>query len=371
MHLISGDLWAGAEAQTASLLFHLKNDDRYQLSAIIYNYGRLAEDLANCGIPTFILDEQTNGLPKLFLKTCKLLQHNKVDLLHTHRYKENILGAFAAKLNKIPFLVRTVHGLPEPFTGYKRFKANFHIIIDSLVAKSLFDKTIAVSEEMRTELCKKLPPEQIVTIHNAVDIEKCKTQFDKLSMKRNLGIDDHSPVIGSVGRLVPIKGYKYFLKAAKLILKERSEVRFLLVGDGILKKELQKMANDLQVLQNFSFLGIRNDVLDIMNTMDIFLLPSLHEGISTALLEALALGLPVVATKVGGTPEVLEHGVSGFLVKPKDEKALAEHCLELLRNPSLMEKMSLEARKIVSLKFSAEKQAESVSQLYQNLFQSG
>ena len=366
-HLISGDLWAGAEAQITILLSQLAKEKHLENFALIYNRGKLAEELKRLNISFHILEEKENNPVKLFIKTYRWLKHKEVDLVHTHRYKENIIGSLAAKMGGVPHIIRTYHGMPEPFEGFKNIKYKFYIFLDYLISRLLVKKIITASFEIKEKLSQRLGEKKVTSIPNSINLDSLKIKKSPRRVRETLGIDDDCRIIGSAGRLVPIKGYQVFLKAAQLIKQRESKVKFLIVGDGPEKSNLEKLADELKISEDFLFPGYREDILDIINAMDIFVLSSFHEGIPIALLEAMALEKPIVATKVGGIPEVVTDQISGILVEPDDPEKLAQKSLYLLQEREVRKKMGSEAKRKIEESFTAERMAQRVLEIYQSM----
>jgi glycosyltransferase involved in cell wall biosynthesis len=288
-------------------------------------------------------------------------------LVHSHRYKENVIGSLAARTGGIGHIVRTYHGMPEPFEGLKNVKYKFYILLDYLVSKLLVKRIITVSFEIKKKLSQRLDVKKITSIPNCVNLDSLEIEKLPQRVREILGVDDDCRIIGSAGRLVPIKGYQIFLKAAQLIKQKEPKVKFLIVGEGPEKSNLEKLAEELGISENFLFPGYREDILDIINTMDIFVLTSFHEGIPMVILEAMGLEKPIVAAKVGGIPEVVTDQVSGTLVKPNDPEDLAEKSLYLLHNREVREKMGSEAKRRIEESFTAEKMAQKVLEVYQSM----
>jgi glycosyltransferase involved in cell wall biosynthesis len=366
-HLISGDLWAGAEAQISMLLSQLSKEKHLENFALIYNQGRLAEELKRLNISLYILEEKKNNPVKLFIKTYRWLKHQDVDLVHSHRYKENVIGSLAAKMGGIHHIIRTYHGMPEPFGGFKNIKYKSYIFLDYLVSRLLVKQIITASFDMKKKLDPKLGEKKVVSIPNSVNLGSLEIKKPPRRVREMLGVDSDCRIIGSAGRLVPIKGYQVFLKAAQLIKKKESKVKFLIVGDGPEKSNLERLADQLKISGDFLFLGHREDILDIINAMDIFVLTSFHEGIPMVLLEAMGLEKPVVATNVGGIPEVVTDQVSGVLVKPNDPESLAERIVSLMQNRKVREKMGSEAKRIIAEYFTTERMAKRVLEIYESM----
>jgi glycosyltransferase involved in cell wall biosynthesis len=366
-HLASGDLWAGAEVQVATVLSSLVKQSDLEISAVVLNEGRLARELRKCGVDITVIDENNTGSLGILKKLRCLFKDKKVDILHTHRYKENILGGLAAELSGIRHIVRTVHGLSEPFTGLKRINIAVYDWLNDFLARHQTDKIVAVSFEMADVLSKKYGRERVVCIHNAINLGRIKLNSDPQKLREELQISKADRIMGTVCRLTPIKGIEFFLKAASIIADKRSDVKFLIVGDGPLQDSLKRLSKELGVEKLVRFLGQREDVYDLINIMDVFVLSSLHEGLPTALLEALAMGKPVVATRVGGIPEVIKQDGLGILIEPKKPEQIAEACLTLLNNPVDDYELKLSRRHYAAREFSSESAGQKVVELYKEL----
>ncbi|MCK4428470.1 MAG: glycosyltransferase, partial [candidate division Zixibacteria bacterium] len=187
-HLISGDLWAGAEAQITILLSQLSKEKHLENFALIYNQGKLAEELKRLNLSLCILEERENNSLKLFIKTYRWLKHQGVDLVHSHRYKENIIGSLAAKMGGIDHIIRTYHGMPEPFGGFKNIKYKFYIFLDYLISKLLVKKIIAVSFEIKKKLSQRLSEKKITSIPNSINLDSLKIKKPPQRVREILGI---------------------------------------------------------------------------------------------------------------------------------------------------------------------------------------
>jgi glycosyltransferase involved in cell wall biosynthesis/protein-tyrosine-phosphatase len=353
--IVSGDLWAGAEVQLAASASYLVERPDVDLTAILMNEGPLARELRRLGVPVTVIDESRHRALGILIAMTRWLRDHPVDVVHTHRYKETVLGAVAAKLSGVPCLVRTVHGQSEALRGWDRAKLRVYEALDAVTLRCFADRIIAVSRHLAQSLqASGYKPGTVVSIHNGVELRKVRAERKGHEVRQELGIGQGRPLIGTVGRLSPVKGHADFLRAARLILRVERAARFLIVGDGPLRGELAGLARQLQIDHACTFVGTRSDVADLVAAMDIFVLPSLDEGIPMALLEAMALGKPVVATAVGGVPEVVTDHVNGVLVRPRDAHALSEACLGLVREPGWAETVGARARRLVEDAFSHE-----------------
>jgi glycosyltransferase involved in cell wall biosynthesis len=200
-----------------------------------------------------------------------------------------------------------------------------------------------------------------------VDVRQVRATRSREDVRRELGIDSDVLLIGTAGRLSPVKGQAGLLRAGARILATGKPAKFLIIGDGPLGSQLLSMAEQLHIDRACYFLGPRADVFDLMSAMDIFVLPSLNEGIPMALLEAMTLGTPVVAAAVGGIPEVIQHRVNGLLVSSGDDQGLADACLELAAKPQWAHTLAAQAGRTIAESFSHERNGEALLYAYRGI----
>jgi len=368
-HLISGDLWAGAEVQTHTLLSSLKDEPGIKLSAVVLNEARLAGELRKAGVETTVIDEARHGYSEISQLLKKELTDKNIDILHSHRYKENLLAAGMKKNGLCRYLVQTVHGTGEQFSGINRIKNGLYNFMNRRVTRKYFSRVIAVSKDLEKQLISKYPRDKVVTIHNGVNRERLQPVNGAAEMRRELQITENQPLIGTAGRMVPVKGYDLLLKAAEYIVEDSPQVMFIIAGDGPLKEDLQRKSVEMGLENNVKFIGFREDIIDILNCLDVFVMSSHHEGIPMVLLEAMAMQKPVISTAVGGIKEIIQDNVSGLLVKPGDFKSLALACMIMLNRQEIRTQLSLGAVKRIRDEFSVEVQKERILNLYRQVLE--
>ncbi|UCD63463.1 MAG: glycosyltransferase family 4 protein [Candidatus Zixiibacteriota bacterium] len=366
-HIISGDLWAGAEIQAYILLRTLSAEPDLCLSTVVLNEGTLAEKLRESGIEVTVVDESRNGFFRILSAVANHLKGRQIDIIHSHRRKENVLAGLLKGKGISRHLVQTVHGSREPFMGIKRVKEAVYAVINMHYTRGSFDRVLPVSYDIERTLAGKVERSQLRTVHNSVDLNELRTSRSAAEVRKEFGMAEDRPILGTAGRMVPIKGFDVFLKAAAVIHGQRPDVNFLLAGDGPLMTQLKRMAESMNIHRQVRFPGFRDDLPDIINALDLFVVSSHHEGIPTVVLEAMALGRPVVATNVGGMPEIIEHETSGLLVSPGDSEGLARACLRIMDDSALREKLAAAARQRVTEEFSATQQAGRVAEVYREL----
>jgi len=365
---MSADLWAGAEVQVAAIASYLVRQPDVHLTAVLLNDGRLAWELRALGIEVAVVDEHRHTSAAIVASLVRFFRTHRVSILHTHRYKDTVLGTIAAKLAGVPKVVRTVHGLPEPLRGWDHLKFQAYGSLDRAALGCFADRIIAVSNDLANTLANAgYKRSAVIPIHNGINLRKARPGRDCRLVRRELGIDEESLVIGTIGRLVPVKAHVDLLRAAQRILRRQPDTRFLIVGDGPLRGELAAMAAHLGVDHACLFTGARQDTFDVLAAMDVFALPSLHEGVPMALLEAMVLGKPVVATAVGGVPEIVQDHVSGRLIPPGNDAALADVCLAVASDRQMARSLGAAARRAVAERFSLDVSGRAVLDVYRSL----
>lgn len=317
--------------------------------------GDLARDLDWQIIPE--LGREVNPADDLLtlLKLWNVMRQWKPHIVHTHTAKAGAVGRIAAKLAGVPIIVHTFHG--HTFHGYwGKVGSQFTINIERALSL-ITDKVIAVSDRVRDDLIQYriAAPQKILTVPLGLDLEPFAHQPRA---------DVASPTIGIVGRLVPIKNHALFLQMARLMIADGFRGRFMIVGDGELRGELESQAGDLG--DRIIFSGWRRDLVDVYSEMSVIVNTSLNEGTPVALIEAMASGVPVVATAVGGVPDVVREGETGYLAPSANARALANQVNKALRDGT---SIARHAQEEVLEKFSKERLIQNVEGLYENLIQ--
>jgi glycosyltransferase involved in cell wall biosynthesis len=306
-HIASGDLWAGAEVQVFNILAGLKKLGWFDLYAIIMNQGRLYEEISGIGINVYLVEEKKVGLSRQIFMIRSFIRDNGIRIIHSHRYKENILsGIVSLSLGNKCRLLKTQHG---SFDIATTIRMKLYRAIDIIFTKYLFHKVITVSDNISTEFCKFIPKEKIVTIHNSLQPDK----YHILNKTADTHIENSCLKIGIVGRLVKIKKIGEFIRIATDLHNSGVEISAFIAGDGPEIENLKGMARSVGASEYISFLGNIADVSRLYNGIDILFITSIHEGIPTVLLEAMYFGKIIIARKVGGIPEIIEHNRNGFL----------------------------------------------------------
>jgi len=352
-HVVLGLDAGGLEALVCGLLAAPELAGRRSLVACLDAPGALAERARRAGAEVVRLPRRRGADPALVLRLARWLRRERVGVLHTHSLDPLCYGALAAFLARVPVRVHTQHNVM--LAGYgaaERLKF-------SLGARAC-TTMVSVSDEVdRLVGAAGVPARKRAVVRNGVDPEGPPAPRAPRARREETG-----PVVGTVARLAPEKDQHRLLEAFALLRREHPGARLVLAGDGPLRAELEARARELSIDPAVTFLGFRERVADVLSGLDIFALSSRTEGVPLALLEAMAAGLPVVATAVGGVPEVVVDGESGLLVPPADAEALAGALGRLARDRPLAERLGAAARRRVRERFSLAATARVYARLY-------
>jgi len=293
------------------------------------------------------------------------LRRGRYALLHSQDYKTDVIGVLAARFARVP-CVATVHLHPQT-----TWRLRFYRQLD-LVALRLCHQVITVSEAIRQELLAAgLAPDRVVTIHNGLDVAEFEASGQEVGGNDSRGNDVGQPTVAVFGRLDPQKRQSDFLLAARQVHATRPDVRFMLVGDGPDRASLEQLAQQLGIADCVRFAGHQTNVAALLQRTSVVVLSSVREGLPYVLLEALALARPVVATAVGGVPEVITHGETGLLVPPCNPSALAEGILWVLNNPAEAIRLGERGQERVLREFSATEMAHCTANVYRQVLDKG
>lgn len=295
----------------------------------------------------------------------RLFKKHQPDIVHLNSSKAGVVGAIAAKHAGVKKVIYTVHGFVfnEPMPVWKKY---FYILAekfsarykDKLICVSEFDRQIGIKRKIAKE-------EKFVTIHNGIENLEF---YGKEEARDKLNLPQDKIIVGTIANFYPTKGLSYLIKAAKTITEKNNNIIFKIIGFGELEKELKKQTKMLNLtnkvdLENSIFQEARLSGYKYLKAFDVYCLPSIKEGFPYALLEAMTAGLPIVSTKVGGIPEMIDEA-SGILVEPKNPQALAEAIIKLVGNKNVADACAHQAQEDVKNKFSLDKMVEKTIAVY-------
>lgn len=308
----------------------------------------------------FPLDIKTKSelSPKIFLvlsKLLKLITQKKIEIIHSQTRVSQVLAFYLSKISGIPFLT-TSHGFFKPHLGRRLFPCWGR-------------KVIAISQPVKEHLIKdfKMDPSRIALIPNGVRIKDNLSFPDFSILRRKYGLKEKGDVLGVIARLSPVKGIKYLIMAMSDVLKTKPGAQLIIVGEGKIRQELISLSRKIGIADRVLFLGAIADTDEILSLMDIFVLPSLQEGLGLSLLEAMAMDKPVIASDVGGISDIIRKGENGLLVSSADSKELSQAILRILEDKKMAEEMGRKARETVRDKFSLQKMVEETEKVYKKV----
>ena len=337
--------------------------ERYEsLVCCIQAKGELAAELESAGFRVVCLDRMHSRRFdwRAVRDLSRLYRTEGIALVHTHLYHANLYGRIAAFLSGVP-AIATVHNV------YARRK--FHRKLLNRLLSHASARVIAVSEDIREDLVQHdgIDPDKVAVVHNGIDVRRVDTDLTREQARARLGVRDDELLIGCVGRLEEQKGHRFLLEACAALKSDLGKrLRLLIVGDGRLRQDLESRAAALGVGASVSFLGTRHDVPEILRALDIYAMPSLWEGLSIAMLEAMAAGVAVVISDVSGVSRALGNNEHGIRVAPGEPAALVEAIRCLAGQPSRRRALGLSARERVKAEFSIDAMMSQLTSIYEH-----
>ena len=300
-----------------------------------------------------------------FFRLLSLLKQQRPDVVHTHLGRADSYGRLAARVARVPAVVTTAHNV-------ERWKENFAFRTVDAYTTQFAHRIIACSERVRDHLgaVGTVPMNKVIVIHNGINLrvwDSPPAPAAAIELRKSFNFAEKDFVVGIVGRLEEQKGHVYLFEAFASRRDELPNLRLLVVGEGALNDSLRQYVDALQISANVIFAGPRRDMRVVYEALDLVLMPSLWEGLPITLLEAMASGRTVIASTVGGIPEVMRHELNGLLVPPKDSAAIAGSLERCYRDRDLMCRMAIAGRKIVQNEFSIEVTAQRIIEVYQQL----
>jgi glycosyltransferase involved in cell wall biosynthesis len=362
VHIVSGDLWAGAEAVVHQLVRGQLQSAADQVAVIALNEGEPTERFRAAGAVVHVLDEKRLGFMSILRQSRALLAALRPDIVHSHRYKENMIAALSSLLRPRWGKIATQHGLPELVGAKAKTRHRVLAHINFFLLKHAFQRVVVVTDDIRRLLLagKKIESEILRVVRNGIDLPVASVPRSR------------KPVftVGTAGRLFPVKDFLLFLEAAARMLECAGDLRFEIAGDGPEMARLQSFVQSRGLESRVGLLGHVDDMAEFYCRTDLYVNTSTHEGIPMSVLEAMAYGAPLVAPEVGGFPEIIQNGVHGFLIKERKAENFANACLKIIRNPELYREMSIQARMRIEQCFSASAMTESYWAVYGEVVES-
>lgn len=349
---LAGSAGYGGGERYLELLFDRLDHARFRPLLICPEPGPFVEKMTARGVPTSVVHLAPLFNPAALFRLVRALKREGVTILQTHGARANVYGRLAGWLAGVPCIVSTVHNSLKDYEVGCLTRRIYGAVLR--VTLPLVDRIICVSDATRRDVLDDCPEAaaRAITICNGVDPASFDRPTEGGKIRREWCIGN-GPVLLTVARLTEQKGHRYLIEALPGLLAERPTLVCLFVGEGECREPLRALAREKGVEQSCRFVGSRDEVLDWYAAADVVVLPSLSEGFPFVVLEALAMSRPVVATRVNGVPEIIEHDTTGLLVPPRDSQALERAIRRVLHDPGLAVKMGKAGRARVAARFTA------------------
>ena len=365
--LVKGLGVGGAEKLLAASVPYLdRSRFDYEIAYFLPWKTALVDYFASHGIPVFCVNGRNPLDPRVIGRLVHLLKERRVDILDIHLPYPGVVGRIAGRVAGVRPIIYTEHSLAvqRRITGFR-----FVSFLANVFTYGLSDLILTVSRDTYDDVQRfNFWHRPVRLIYNGIDLERfAPRRASRMAVQKALRIPENNKIVGHVANLVPKKKQEDLLLAARIVITQYPEVTFVLVGRGPLLDELRRLAHQLGIERNVVFTGFVEDLVEVMDAFDIFALSSLYEGLPTVVIEAMALGKPVVATKVGGTPEIITDGADGFLARPGDPEDLAQKLLKLLRDEQLKGDMGRSALEKVHERFDIRRRVREVEEIYEGL----
>ncbi len=338
--------------------------------------GDLFDEAARRGVPVVTVPSLRRRIRpvadvRAVVELVRLFRQERPDIVHTHSSKAGLVGRLAARVAGVPVVVHTVHGWSF-HEGMSLAARAFAVTFERLAARWTWPLVVVTEVDAEIGLASRIgQPDQYAVVRSAIDVERLRRSAgSRASARSALGIPQDMPVVGTVTRLCTQKDPEMLLRAARLAVELQPDVRFVVIGDGPLRPRVEQLLDDLDLRGHVTLLGRRSDVETLLPGFDAFVLSSRWEGLPRVVVEAMAVGVPVVSTDVGGIAEVVEDGVSGLLVPAGDHIAMANALLRVLGEPGLGGRLARDAGGRVA-EFDIGEMAARLDDLYAGLLPDG
>ncbi|MEC9489297.1 MAG: glycosyltransferase family 4 protein [Halanaerobium sp.] len=379
LHIITRMINGGADENTLFTVNGLARDN-YQVALLVGEeherkmMQRLEDDVQLYILASLVRDISPVNDLRALLFIYRLIKKEKYEIVHTHTAKAGVLGRVAARMAGVPAIIHTIHGTTFPDTI--SFPQRFIYKNLERFCGWFTDFFITVGEDMQEKYLQAGigSPDRYQTVYSGMELAKFNHAAGLpparvSSLKEELGIAPEEIVVGNVARLEARKGQKFYFQVAARVCEEVGNVRFLVVGDGADREKLQQQAGELGLEDRVVFTGYRDDVEDIFAIIDIKILTSLWEGLPRVLIQAAAVGRPVVTFAVDGVHEIVREGYNGYIVPIRDVGAMAERVIRLVQDRDLREKMGRQARQLVGDRWTIKRMVTDTGLIYQGMLQ--
>ncbi len=365
LHIISRLPVGGVENLLLGTVKHYDKKRFLPCVCSLSDRGVVGEEIERLGTEVICLNKLGHSFDwSIVVDIQRIIRERDIKIVRSDQYHANLYGRLAAWRAKVPCIVASVHNV------YTRDKKLHRRAVNRLFSR-FTDSVIAVSEAVKRDIIKydRVPEHKVKVIYNGIEPGDF-LGMDKGAARALLGIGANAPVVGNVGRLVEQKGQRYLIEAVAALKKDFPDLRLLVVGDGPEKEGLKGLARSLAIEENVIFAGTRKDVPLLLSAMDVFVFPSLWEGLGNALIEAMASGLPVVASDIMPIREILDKADCGIVVPPKDARSIASSVGALLRDGAFAQRLGNAGRQRAGTRFSIEGNVRAYERLFEEILKS-
>lgn len=361
---ITHDLALGGLQRVVATICRAINRDEFDVEVLcLRDLGCFTKDIVDLGIPVTLIKQPKDGTDYFsFLKVAQFLMSKRPDVLHTHNTQPLLDGTLAALMTGRCRIIHTDHA--RSFPDKKKY------MIAEKIASHFVYKMVGVSEHTSKNLVQyeNISVKKIVTIPNGIDPFPFQKKIDCDIKRKELEITKDKFVIGTCVRLSEQKGLTYLLNAMPNILSQVPQAHLVIAGTGPLESSLRDETKKLGITNNVTFLGHRDDTTELLQIFDVYVLPSLWEGLPMILLEAMAAKCPIIATNVGGVGNALEHGKAGILIEPKNPEAIEKAVMVVVKDRQTVIKMCEYAERHFQKNYTARVMVSQYENLYKDFF---
>jgi glycosyltransferase involved in cell wall biosynthesis len=350
-----------------------RNFDRAQFDIDVFcviGGGELLPELDRLGVPVRIIPAYDSARllkyrPRCVRELARALRAGRYDLVHSHLFQADIIGGLAARIAGTPRVVKSLHNMGA-------WKRSHHLLAERLLVGRA-DRVICCSRYLAESAVRqeRLDASRVVTIHHGVDPSRFRPVIDRGAYRASLGLDPSARVVGTIGRPIAEKGHRYLLEAIPAIRAVHPDTQFLIVGEGPLRAEMAAWVRENGFDAVVKLAGARPDVPELLSLMDLFVFPSLMEGLGIAVLESMAARVPVITSDIRPLSEIVRHNENGFLVEPRNAAAIAAAVNVILSDPTNAQRLATQAFEDVVANFSERQMVAAHEQVYRDVCGSG
>ena len=367
LYVVENTTYGGGERGFGQLTASI-NRDRFQPFIAAHAGGLLEDTAQKKGVKFFPLNMNRKLNLKTISNISKIINENRINIVHSMGSRADFFARIACRKIRSAKIICTIAMLVENYDVNALPKAIYKFA--DCYSSKFVSHYITVSKALKQRLIRerKIPEEKISVIYNGVELDRYNPESLRSNgLRKSLDIEDDCAIVGTIGRLVYQKGFKYLIRAAKILHQKNKKIRFVFVGQGPEENALKHMAETYGISDICTFTGQRFDIPQLLSDFDIFVLPSVLEGLPRVVIEAMAMGKPIVASDIDGVREELIHDRTGLMVPPRNSEALAEAIVHLINDKNKANQLGSEARKSAIIRFDLKKTVNNIEKLYENV----